>query len=260
MEDLWGVWQDLPETKETELQTKNSLQSVLIESKTETENLEERRKRASKHRDPVSQSVTLSDYIASNLNQYGPQHHLRLSYGHCLTGIERETSRPCRFIYSVDKRPLKILTVSVEQQFLVSKKESSSMSSEQKLKLITVSVRIMGTPQIENLFFVAKDLCLLIHIRKGNVAKSIGQFDDTQKARMPVLCERSNGVVSTHVLTVLTLSGAIRLLSTSHSKHAQGVMNWLIGNVEYITGTAISCRSAGHDESIQGEFPSLLVQ
>ena len=59
-----------------------------------------------------------------------------------------------------------------------------------------VPLRIMGGPHRQNLYFVAKDVCVLIHTRKGNVAKSIGQFSETQKARMPVLCVRGNGTVS----------------------------------------------------------------
>jgi len=114
------------------------------------------------------------------------------------------------------------------------------MTPEQKSKLISATVRIMGTPDINNLYFVAKDVCLLIHIRKGNVAKSISQFNDNEKARMPVLCERSNGVVSTHVLTVLTVSGVLRLLTTSQSKHAPAVLKWITGHIEVITGTKVS--------------------
>jgi len=114
------------------------------------------------------------------------------------------------------------------------------MTPEQKSKLMPATVRIMGTADLDNLYFVAKDICLLIHIRKGNVAKSISQFNDTEKARMPVLCERSNGVVSTHVLTVLTVHGALRLLNTSQSKHAPAVLKWIQGHIEVLTGKKLS--------------------
>jgi len=159
-----------------------------------------------------------------------------------MNGCESEAShcKPCRFIFSVDKKPLRLLRVSVQQQYTVSKKETLEMAPDQKSKLISATVRIMGTPDINNLYFVAKDVCLLIHIRKGNVAKSISQFNDNEKARMPVLCERSNGVVSTHVLTVLTVPGVIRLLTTSQSKHAPAVLKWITGHIEVITGSKVS--------------------
>jgi len=148
--------------------------------------------------------------------------------------------KPSRFIFSVDKKPLKLLRVSVQQQYTLSKKETLDMTTEQKSKLMPATVRIMGSPDLDMVYFVAKDVCLLIHIRKGNVAKSISQFNETEKARMPVLCERSNGVVSTHVLTVLTVHGVIRLLKTSQSKHAPAVLKWIIGHIEVLTGKKLS--------------------
>jgi len=84
---------------------------------------------------------------------------------------------------------------------------------------------------------VAKDVCILIHTRKGNVAKSIGQFTETQKARMPVLCVRGNGTVSTHILTVLTVEGVHRLLSASRSPLAPQVLRWITQQVEDICGS-----------------------
>lgn len=35
-------------------------------------------------------------------------------------------------------------------------------------------------PLPTDLWFVAKDICLLIHVRKGNVAKSVGQFAEAE--------------------------------------------------------------------------------
>ena len=55
---------------------------------------------------------------------------------------------------------------------------------DDKERLVPVHVRIMGTPARDNaLYFVAKDVCLLIHTRKGNVAKSIGQFKEDEKGQ-----------------------------------------------------------------------------
>jgi len=179
--------------------------------------------------------ITLSERIAKNLNTYGPQHHIRLSHSHLMLQPANKGVAPCRpgrFVWHVDKRPLKVLVAAIEQQYTVSKKETEQMKMEDKQKMVRVSIRIMGTPNPTNLYIVAKDLCLLIHIRKGNVAKAIAQFDDSEKARMPVLCCRSNGVLSTHVLTVLTLRGAERLLLSSQSRRAQYVHEWIMGHLQ----------------------------
>jgi len=145
--------------------------------------------------------------------------------------------KPCRLIHNVNKTPFRTVTVSVQKQFTLSKKETLGMSKEDREKLVTVPVRIMGTGDINNLFFVAKDVCLLIHTRKGNVAKSIGQFNENEKARMPVLCPRSNGTVSTHILTVLSIKGVKRLLTSSRSSRAPHVLKWIMGQVEHICGS-----------------------
>jgi len=144
--------------------------------------------------------------------------------------------KPCRLIHNVNKTPFRTVTVSVQKQFTLSKKETLGLSKDDREKLVTVPVRIMGSGEINNLYFVAKDVCLLIHTRKGNVAKSIGQFNENEKARMPVLCPRSNGTVSTHILTVLSIKGVKRLLTSSRSSRAPHVLKWIMGQVEHICG------------------------
>ena len=148
----------------------------------------------------------------------------------------RTSCKPCPLVESISKKPLKVLYVNVQRQYTVSKKETVKMSKEEKERLVPVHVRIMGTPARESsLYFVAKDVCLLIHTRKGNVAKSIGQFKEDEKVRMSVVCPRSNGTVSTHILTALTLKGVKRLLTTSRSPLAQHVLKWILKQVDAIT-------------------------
>jgi hypothetical protein len=142
--------------------------------------------------------------------------------------------KPCPLLENVRKTPLKMLFMNVQRQYTVSKKETQRMSKEEKEKLVPVHVRIMGSPQRDKLYFVAKDVCLLIHTRKGNVAKSIGQFDAAEKVRMHVVCPRSNGTVSTHVLTALTVAGVKRLLTTSRSPLAPLVLQWINKQIEMI--------------------------
>jgi len=145
-----------------------------------------------------------------------------------------ENCRPGRLIVSQSRRPIAILHVEVQKQFTVSKRETTWMKQEEKERLVKVPVRIMGATRRDQLYFVARDVCLLIHTRKGNVAKSVGQFDDTEKARMPVLCPRSNGTVSTHILTVLTVSGVKHVLHSSRSPLAPQVLKWLLEQVDAI--------------------------
>ena len=87
---------------------------------------------------------------------------------------------------TLSKAPFKILTVDVQRQYTMSKRETRRMSREEKERLVGVPLRIMGTPHLNNLYFVAKDVCILIHTRKGNVAKG------TQPApQRTQLCHRS---------------------------------------------------------------------
>ena len=62
----------------------------------------------------------------------------------------------------------------------------------------------------------------------------MSQFNENEKARMPVLCPRSNGTLSTHSLTVLTIDGIKRLLTASRSPLAPHLLKWLLGQVEVI--------------------------
>lgn len=146
----------------------------------------------------------------------------------------RTQCKPCPLVESINKKPLKVLFVNVQRQYTVSKKETVRMSKDDKERLVPVHVRIMGTPARGELYFVAKDVCLLIHTRKGNVAKSIGQFREDEKVRMSVVCPRSNGTVSTHILTALTVKGVKRLLTTSRSPLASHVLKWIMKQVDVI--------------------------
>ena len=83
----------------------------------------------------------------------------------------RRFCKPCRLVTTLSKAPFKILTVDVQRQFTMSKRETRRMSREEKERLVGVPLRIMGTPHLHNMYFVAKDVCILIHTRKGNVAK-----------------------------------------------------------------------------------------
>ena len=161
--------------------------------------------------------------------------HARLSRFLSKSAGER-FCKPCRLITTLSKRPFRVLLVDVQRQYTMSKKETRRMTKEEKERLVSVPLRIMGTPNRSNLYFVAKDVCILIHTRKGNVAKSIGQFSEKQKARMPVLCVRSNGTVSTHILTVLTVEGVQRLLGASRSMLAPQVLTWILQQVDVICG------------------------
>ena len=134
---------------------------------------------------------------------------------------------PCPTLHHIHKTPLRTVDVYIEQEYTLSKRDSSSLNSSDKQRLVRVGVRFLSNGLGEReLYVVAKDICLLLHTRKGNVAKSIGQFSGDEKCRMPVICPRSDGTVSTHVLTVLSVSGVKRLLDGSRSGVVDSIRGW----------------------------------
>lgn len=162
---------------------------------------------------------------------------------------------PCPLILNLPKVPLQTLYLQVQKQYTISKKEMEQrqMTGAQREELVSVPVRIMGSASdLTKLYFVAKDVCLLIFIRKGNVAKSIGQFLQHEKARLPVLCPRSNGTSSTHVLTALSIDGVKRLLRNSKSPLALHVLKFLMGHIQNLE--SIIRESKAPNPSLQQSF------
>ncbi len=75
---------------------------------------------------------------------------------------------------------------------------------------------------------------MMIHVRKGNVAKTVSQFSDNEKFRMPVICHRSNGISSTQILTVLSESGVERLFATSRSPLVSVVREYFRAQLRFL--------------------------
>ena len=153
---------------------------------------------------------------------------------------------PCPLILNLPKVPLQTLYLQVQKQYTISKKEMENrhLSAAAREELVSVPVRIMGSPNdLSNVYFVAKDVCLLVFVRKGNVSKVIGQFATNEKARLPVLCPRSNGTSSTHVLTALSLAGLKRLLGSSKSPLASHVLKFLLDHLETLATTIKEAKS-----------------
>ena len=164
-------------------------------------------------------------------------------------------SPQARLLLAYSKVPLATLILRIPPMYVMSRDEHSFQSSATSPDAIPLKVRIMGSLQptvhdhtvcfnrapasvapirpqhrdtaSREIVFVAKDLCTLIHSRKGNVAKSIGVFAEWEKARMAVLCPRSNDSVSTHILTVVSMAGMYRLLNASRSPLAPVIMKVL---------------------------------
>ena len=135
---------------------------------------------------------------------------------------------PCPLIHHVNKTPIRVVDVHIEREYTLSKRDAAALGREEKATLVKVGVRFLApSASSTEVYVVAKDICLLIHTRKGNVAKSIGQFRVGEKARMAVICPRSDGTVSTHVLTVLSISGVRRLLAGSRSRVVGKVRGWM---------------------------------
>ena len=172
-----------------------------------------------------------------------------------LTTAPAAASPQARLLLAYSKVALATLILRIPPVYVMSRDDYSPQSAANPQQAIPLKVRIMGSVQPtahdhsiaststpaslapikpqhhdvagSEIFLAAKDLCALIHTRKGNVAKSIGGFAEWEKARMAVLCPRSNGSVSTHILTVLSLAGMYRLLNASRSPLAPVVMKVL---------------------------------
>ena len=141
--------------------------------------------------------------------------------------VERERfCKPSRLITVYPSKPFLITPIHLERLYVTSRKAAECMSDEEKAELATITVRWMGKPTAEELFLVATDVCALINIRKSNTAKTVAQFADGEKVSMPVHCSSGKGS-STHILTVLTLAGVRRLLTTSRSVLATSLLDYL---------------------------------
>ena len=176
-----------------------------------------------------------------------------------------------RLLLTYSKVPLVTLILRIPPVYVMSRDDHSAQSATSPQASIPLKVRIMGSVQStahdhtiasnrtpaslapikpqhrdvagSEIFHVAKDLCTLIHTRKGNVAKSIGGFAEWEKARMAVLCPRSNGSVSTHILTVLSMAGMYRLLNASRSPLAPVIMKVLYEVVDKLLDDEAGRRS-----------------
>jgi len=115
---------------------------------------------------------------------------------------------------------------------MLSGKEKQLLSAAEIETYVNSPVRIMGNPASP--LVVAKDICILIQIGKGNVSKTIGQFGEHEKAKMDVNCPRTPTSSSTHLLSVLTMKGVEKLLTYSRSPDAPGIFNWLISILDPI--------------------------
>jgi len=151
------------------------------------------------------------------------------------SALEAAPDSQAPVVMSCSKFPLAVLNVPVQRQYTMTRKDSKRMRRPDKEALVNVTVRIMGTPDRQYTYFVAKDVCQLICLRKGSVAKAIHDFTAAEKARMPVLCQRSSGSGCTQVLTVLTMAGVQRLMTSSRQPIAHSVLQWLserVGEVQ----------------------------
>ena len=108
---------------------------------------------------------------------------------------------------------------------------SSSIVASDRSDTVTINIRVMGGPDVADLYFVAADLSQLIHSRKSNIAKAVSVFSDSERARCSVVCPRSNQTQSTHILTVLTMDGVRRLLQSSRAAIALPFLVWIHAQV-----------------------------
>ena len=127
--------------------------------------------------------------------------------------------------------PIAVLRLPTQLQYTMTRKDAKRLKPSEEEMLVDVDVRIMGTENGVSRYFVAKDVCQLINLRKGSVAKAIKHFTALEKGRMPVMCKRKNGSGCVQVLTVLTESGLRRLMTSCKLSTAAGVLDTILERV-----------------------------
>ena len=113
----------------------------------------------------------LSSPLSTSLSTLSSLSGAYMSNSGAMAQTDRLFCKPSRLISQFNKKPFKLLMVQIQRQYTSSKKELDAMKEREKEKLIAIRVRLMGAPLRGHVYFVAKDLCQLIHSRKGNVAK-----------------------------------------------------------------------------------------
>jgi prophage antirepressor-like protein len=196
---------------------------------------------------PISANLTGNSSLSSNSSANSP-HNQSLSINTPLLTTNYTVTHPqqqqqqqqavessedgdsgSRLLRHINKKPYRVWTYKV-QRLQVPGTQLSSLDNGAPNDIISVPIRVMGS--IDELYFVAADLSQLIHSRKSNIAKAVSAFTEAEKARMPILCPRSNGTVSTHVLTVLSLSGVKRLLQASRAAIALPILKWILDKIQ----------------------------
>jgi hypothetical protein len=144
--------------------------------------------------------------------------------------------KPCNLIENQDSQfnPHLLLPLSVFKKFTVTKKEAQLWSEDEQNKLVQEKIRIMKCNQ-NRFWIVAKDICLSLHIRSGNVAKTIGHYENSEKAQMKVRCPRRNGSTAVHVLIVLSFQGVSRLFQSSRNPKAPFIKQWFNEKIKSIS-------------------------
>lgn len=98
--------------------------------------------------------------------------------------------KPCPLLTNLSKHPLRVTYVDIPREYTMSKKDAATqLSVEERLHNVRVPIRIMGRPlgahgeectnigaligriPRSDVWIVSKDICAVLHIRKGNVAK-----------------------------------------------------------------------------------------
>jgi hypothetical protein len=189
-------------------------------------------------------------------------------------------------VMSCSKHPIAVLHVPVQRQYTMTRKDSKRIKREEKEALVNVSVRIMGTLDGAYLYFVAKseaaaalprltadestqaahccaalcclccvrDICQLICLRKGSVAKAIHEFSPLKKARMPVLCQRSSRTQVRRELQVISAA-----LSTEYVQVEAAALLHAIGALGPANCCIRSCiRDRQHQHHYQTTAPPIV--
>ena len=124
--------------------------------------------------------------------------------------------------------PVEVFCVPIQKQYIITLRALRCLSKPQRESKVDTRVRVMGTRSRQKLYFVAKDMCPLIYLRKGSLSYATHGFTNDEKLLMPVMCSRRGLNVGVQVFTVLTIAGLKRLFRSSRCLIAMNILQWLL--------------------------------
>ena len=189
----------------------------------------------------LQQQHAVNALLNSTLGQNNMDNSMNFNTNSSMSSSSRRRNRirnPSLLLESNTKRPFKTLNVRIQKQFTMSKKDIAEMTAAGQIthsqleQLVTVRLRIMGSPTRHQMLFLSSDICMLIHRQKDLVRN----FSPSEKARVRMMAKRPDGTDYTIIVSVLSVEGVKKLLMNSRSAIANQAWHWLDLQISQIAG------------------------